>query len=388
LKRKSELAEGKAANVDLKTARWLMSRVALACALAGISSSAWSADTAKILAALKAPPGFTVSVYTDNVPGARSMALGDKGTLFIGTQAAGKVYAVHALADGRQRVTTIAQELTLPNGVAFHDGALYVAELKRILRYDGIEGQLDAPPKPAVVRDDFPADRHHGWKYIAFGPDGKLYVPIGAPCNVCDQKGYAAITRMNADGTGREVFATGIRNTVGFTWHPVTKELWFTDNGRDWLGEDVPPDELNRAPTAGLNFGFPFCHAGEIKDPEFGKLGDCSKATPPARKLGAHVAPLGLKFYTGTQFPESYRNQIFIPEHGSWNRKERAGYRVTLVRLDGDKATSYEPFITGWNQPDTVLGRPADLLIMPDGSMLISDDMAGVIYRVSYGPAG
>jgi glucose/arabinose dehydrogenase len=193
---------------------------------------------------------------------------------------------------------------------------------------------------------------------------------------------------MNANGTSREVFATGIRNTVGFTWHPVTKELWFTDNGRDWLGDDVPPDELNRAPTAGLNFGFPFCHAGEIKDPEFGKLGDCSKATPPARKLGAHVAALGLKFYTGTQFPESYRNQIFIPEHGSWNRKERAGYRISLVRLDGNEATSYEPFITGWNQPDTVLGRPADLLIMTDGSMLISDDMAGVIYRVSYGPAG
>lgn len=361
----------------------VLSFVALA-----MSAAAWSADTAKILSALKAPPGFTVSVYADNVPGARSMALGEKGTLFVGTQGAGKVYAVHALADGRHEIATVAQGLNRPNGVAFHDGSLYVAEIQRVLRYDAIEGRLDSPPKPAVVRNDLPADRHHGWRYIAFGPDGKLYVPIGAPCNVCDQKGYAQITRMNADGSGREVFATGIRNTVGFTWHPVTKELWFTDNGRDWLGEDVPPDELNRAPKAGLNFGFPFCHAGDIKDPEFGKLGDCAKATPPARKLGAHVAPLGLKFYTGTQFPESYRNQIFIAEHGSWNRKERAGYRVTLVRLQDDKVTAYEPFITGWNQADGVLGRPTDLLVLPDGSMLVSDDMAGVIYRISYGPAG
>jgi glucose/arabinose dehydrogenase len=374
--------------VNLAMARRHLRRAAVFCAISTLSAVSWGADTAKILGGLKAPPGFTVSIYADNVPGARSMALGDRGTLFIGTQGAGKVYAVHALADGRQQVTTVAQGLVVPNGVAFHDGSLYVAEIQRILRYDGIEGRLDSPPKPAVVRSDLPADRHHGWRYIAFGPDGKLYVPIGAPCNVCDQKGYAQITRMNADGTGREVFATGIRNTVGFTWHPVTKELWFTDNGRDWLGEDVPPDELNRAPTAGLSFGFPFCHAGEIKDPEFGKLGDCAKATPPARKLGAHVAPLGVKFYTGTQFPESYHNQIFIAEHGSWNRKERAGYRVTLVRLEGEKVTAYEPFVTGWNQAGGVLGRPADLLVLPDGSMLVSDDMAGVIYRISYGAAG
>ncbi len=374
--------------MNLTMARWHWHRAVLLCALSAVSAVAWSADTAKILAALKAPPGFTVSIYADKVPGARSMALGDRGTLFIGTQAAGKVYAVHALADGRQQVATVAQGLVVPNGVAFHDGSLYVAEIQRILRYDAIEGRLDSPPKPVVVRNDLPADRHHGWRYIAFGPDGKLYVPIGAPCNVCDQKGYAQITRMNADGSGREVFATGIRNSVGLTWHPVTKELWFTDNGRDWLGEDVPPDELNRAPKAGLSFGFPFCHAGEIKDPEFGKLGECAQATPPARKLGAHVAPLGVKFYTGTQFPESYQNQIFIAEHGSWNRKERAGYRVSLVRLQGDQVTAYEPFITGWNQADGVLGRPADLLVLPDGSMLISDDMAGVIYRISYGPAG
>ena len=363
-----------------------LARVAMCCAALATSSVAWSADTAKILAALKAPPGFKVSVYADNVPGARSMALGEHGTLFVGTQGAGKVYALRSLADGRREVLTLAQGLNRPNGVAFRDGALYVAEIQRILRYDGIEGRLEAPPKPVVV-GNLPTDAHHGWRYIAFGPDGKLYVPIGAPCNVCDQKGYAVITRMNADGTGREVYASGVRNTVGFTWHPVTHELWFTDNGRDYLGDDAPPDELNRAPGPGLNFGFPFCHGGDIKDPQYGNLGSCANATPPARKLGAHVASLGVKFYTGTQFPEAYRGQILIAEHGSWNRSQRSGYRISLVRLKGNEATSYEPFISGWNQPDGVLGRPVDLLVLADGSMLVSDDLAGLIYQVSYSAA-
>jgi len=353
-----------------------------------VSGAASADDAAKILAALKAPAGFKVTVYAAGIQGARSMALGERGTLFVGARPQGKVYAVRELADGRRDVVTIAQGLNNPNGVAVHGGSLYVAEIHRILRYDGIEGRLDSPPPPVVVRGDLPTDRHHGWRYIAFGPDGKLYIPIGAPCNVCDQKGYAAITRMNADGTGREVFATGVRNSVGMTWHPVTGELWFTDNGRDYLGEDAPPDELNHAPKAGLNFGFPFCHAGEIKDPEFGNLGDCGSSTPPARKLGAHVAALGVKFYTGAQFPESYRNQIFIAEHGSWNRKERAGYRISLVRLQDNQVTSYEPFITGWNQPDGVLGRPVDLLVLPDGSMLVSDDQAGLIYQITYSGAG
>ena len=354
-----------------------------------ISALAWSADTAKILGALKAPAGFSVSVYADNVPGARSMALGDRGTLFIGTQSAGKVYAVHALAEGRQQVTTIAQGLTLPNGVAFHDGALYVAELKRILRYDAIEGQLDAPPKPVVVRNDFPGDRHHGWKYIAFGPDGKLYVPIGAPCNVCDQKGYALITRMNADGTWprslcHAAFATrwaspGIRRprnsgsrTTGATgWARTYRRMSSTARRRRASTSDSR--SVMRARS-------------RIRNSASWAIARRRRRRPASSARTSHA--LGLKFYTGTQFPEAYRNQIFIPEHGSWNRKERAGYRVTLVRLDGNKATSYEPFITGWNQPDGVLGRPADLLIMPDGSLLVSDDLAGVIYRVSYGPAG
>ncbi|HKE43924.1 MAG TPA: sorbosone dehydrogenase family protein [Steroidobacteraceae bacterium] len=362
--------------------RTLRGAMLLAGLIAGAGAQAQ--DSGKILAALKAPPGFKITVYAESVPGARSMARSENGTLFVGTRPQGKVYAIRELADGRRQVLTIAQGLNMPNGVALRDGALYVAEVQRILRYDGIEGRLDAPPKPVVVRSDLPTDRHHGWRYIAFGPDGKLYVPIGAPCNVCDQKGYASITRMNPDGSGREVVATGVRNTVGMTWQPGTNDLWFTDNGRDYLGEDVPPDELNHAAKAGLNFGFPFCHAGEIKDPEFGNLGDCKNSTPPARKLGAHVAAIGVKFYTGAEFPETYRNQVFIAEHGSWNRKERSGYRISLVRVEGDKAVSYEPFITGWNQPNEVLGRPVDLLVLPDGSMLISDDQAGLIYQVSY----
>lgn len=348
------------------------------------AASAATADTAATLAQLELPDGFQIAAYTTEVPGARSLALSSEGTVFVGTRGTGAVYAVRATGEGRPRVFTIATGLNLPNGVAYRDGALYVAEVNRILRYDAIEKNLEHPPQPVVVVDDLPRDRHHGWKYIAFGPDGKLYVPIGAPCNVCDKAGYAVITRMNADGSGREVFARGVRNTVGFTWHPDSQQLWFTDNGRDWLGEDTPPCELNYAPRAGLHFGFPFCHGGEIKDPELGRFGSCEAATPPARKLGAHVAPLGVKFYTGTQFPESYRNQLLIAEHGSWNRKERSGYRLMRVRLEGNKAVSYEPFVTGWNQPDSVLGRPVDLLVTADGSLLVSDDKAGVIYRITY----
>jgi glucose/arabinose dehydrogenase len=237
---------------------------------------------------------------------------------------------------------------------------------------------------PELVFDKLPRDVHHGWKFIRFGPDGKLYVPIGAPCNICDQAGYAVITRMNPDGSDREVFARGIRNTVGFTWHPATRELWFTDNGRDYLGDDAPPCELNVAPRPGLDFGFPYCHGKDIKDPEFGKLGDCGRITPPVQLLGAHVAPLAVKFYTGSAFPERYRNLVFIAEHGSWNRSEKSGYRITTVKLDGNKAVSYEPFATGFNRGNEVYGRPVDLLLLDDGSFLVSDDQAGAIYRLSY----
>lgn len=344
-----------------------------------------SPATDEVLENVRLPPGFQLQVYVDNVPAARSMALGAQGTLFVGTRGT-TVYAVTGGPETGLKpvVRVLANKLNMPNGVAFRDGALYVAEVNRILRYDAIESSLEQPPAPKVVRDDLPRDRHHGWKYIAFGPDGKLYVPIGAPCNVCNEPNYASVTRMNADGSGHEVFARGVRNTVGFTWHPTTKELWFTDNGRDYLGDDAPPCELNVAARAGLEFGFPYCHGKDIKDPEFGKLGDCSRSTPPVQALGAHVAPLGVKFYTGAAFPEKYRNQVLIAEHGSWNRSQKSGYRVTLVRLDGEKVLSYEPFITGFHRGDEVFGRPVDLLVLDDGSMLISDDTAGAIYRLTY----
>jgi glucose/arabinose dehydrogenase len=315
------------------------------------------------------------------------MTLSPNGTLFVGTRDAGNVYAiVDQNKDGRaDEVISIASGLNMPNGVAFRDRSLYVAEINRILRYDNIEANLKSAPKPAVVYSSLPSDRHHGWKFIAFGPDGWLYVPVGAPCNICKVSDpYAAINRMKPDGTGFETFARGVRNTVGFDWHPQTKELWFTDNGRDEMGDNVPPDELNYAPKPGMNFGFPQCHGTNITDPEFGKGVDCSKFTPPAMELGPHVAAIGMRFYTGTMFPPQYRNQIFIAEHGSWNRSTPIGYRVTLVRLEGNKAVKYEPFAEGWLEGSQAWGRPADVLVMPDGALLVSDDKANAIYRITY----
>jgi glucose/arabinose dehydrogenase len=283
-------------------------------------------------------------------------------------------------------VLTLTSGLHLPVGVAFHRGALYVSAVDRILRFDDIESRLANPPKPVVVSDHFPKQGQHGWKFIAFGPDGKLYVPVGAPCNICepDPDRSAVIMRMNADGSGLETFARGIRNTVGFDWDPRTRELWFTDNGRDWLGDDSPPDELNHAPKSGLHFGYPYCHGGTIADPEYGRRRPCADFTPPVQNLGPHVASLGMRFYTGTQFPARYRNQIFIAEHGSWNRSKKIGYRVSLVRVEEGKAVAYEPFATGWLQGESAWGRPVDVLVMPDGSLLVSDDHAGAIYRIAY----
>ena len=347
------------------------------------------------VASLRVPPGFTIDVYATGVQNAREMALGDKGTLFVGSMRAGKVHAV-VDRDGDQKadqVLTIASGLNMPSGIAFRDGALYVAEVSRVTRYDGIESRLDNPGAPVVVYDKLPGDRHHGWKFIAFGPDGMLYVPVGAPCNICERDDpYASILRMKPDGTGLEVYARGVRNTVGFDWHPVTKELWFTDNGRDALGNDVPSDELNHAPKPGMHFGFPYCHQGDVADPEFGKR-PCSEFQPPAQKLGPHVAAIGMTFYTGTMFPAEYRNQIFIAEHGSWNRDTPLGYRVTVVKVDGGKALGYTPFAEGWLQEGgprgrggvgSNSGRPADVLVMPDGALLVSDDEGGVIYRIAY----
>jgi glucose/arabinose dehydrogenase len=361
--------------------RWLT--ISAACLFAAAAGA--SGDTDVVLQNVRLPVGFKIEVYADNVPGARSMALGSRGTLFVGTRG-DKVYAVSGTPGeaAKPTVRTLASKLNMPNGVAFRDGALYVAEVGRILRYDSIESSLAAPGQPKIVSEDLPKDRHHGWKYIAFGPEGKLYVPIGAPCNVCNEPKYASLTRMNADGSDHEVFARGIRNTVGFTWHPQTGELWFTDNGRDFLGDEQPPCELNHAPRAGLDFGFPYCHGNDIKDPEFGQLGDCSKIVRPAQVLGAHVAPLAVKFYTGTAFPERFRGNAFIAEHGSWNRKEKSGYRITVVRVDGGRASGYEPFATGFHRGNEVYGRPVDLLMLDDGSMLVSDDQAGAIYRISY----
>jgi glucose/arabinose dehydrogenase len=334
------------------------------------------------------PPGFVINIYATNVKNARSLVLGDRGTLFVGTRSAGKVYAVvdrnhDARADD---VITIAEGLNMPNGVAFRQGSLFVAEVNRVLRYDRIESRLKNPPEPVIVTDTFPKDTQHGWKFIRFGPDGKLYVPVGAPCNVCERSNeiYSSITRINADGSTPEIFAHGVRNTVGFDWHPKTGALWFTDNGRDWLGDDQPPDELNRAPRKGMHFGFPYCHGGTIADPEFGSKRKCEEFVPPSIALGPHVAALGMRFYTGTMFPDLYRNQIFIAEHGSWNRSSPIGYRISLVRLHGSQARSYEVFAEGWLKNGRAWGRPVDVLVMPDGALLVSDDRAGVIYRISY----
>jgi glucose/arabinose dehydrogenase len=366
--------------------------VLLACGAVAVAPLA--APRPDPLSTIRLPPGFTIAPYATDVPGARSMTQGPKGVLFVGTRETnGKVYAVlDRDGDARaEKVVTIATGLNMPNGVAWRDGALFVAEVSRVLRYDGLRDWLDGPatapaPKPVVIRDDFPKDRHHGWKFIRFGPDGLLYVPVGAPCNVCDEKDprYASITRMKPDGSAFEVFARGIRNTVGFDWRPGTRELWFTDNGRDNLGDDVPPDELDRAPKSGMHFGFPSCHGRAIADPEFGRRRPCGDTTPPARELGPHVAALGMRFYTGAMFPERYRGQIFIAEHGSWNRTTPIGYRVTLVRLDGDRAISYEPFAEGWLQGDSPWGRPVDIEVMPDGALLVSDDKGGALYRITY----
>ncbi|MFZ4537098.1 PQQ-dependent sugar dehydrogenase [Propionivibrio sp.] len=339
---------------------------------------------------IKLPPGFAIELWA-RVDNARQMTLGHHdrkgGTLFVGSMQAGKVHAVSFDASFKaQGVTLVASGLKLPVGVAYKEGSLYVSTVSRILRYDDIEQRLGHPPAAVVVTDKLPAETHHGWKFIAFGPDGKLYIPVGAPCNICepDPQRYANIMRMNPDGSAMEIYARGVRNSVGFDWHPQTKALWFTDNGRDMLGDDFPPDELNHAPRAGLDFGYPYCHGGGLPDPDFGAKHTCEEFAAPAQKLGPHVAALGMRFYTGTLFPPEYRNQIFIAEHGSWNRSKKIGYRITLVRLQGSKAVAYETFASGWLQGETAWGRPADVLVLPDGSLLVADDLAGAIYRIVY----
>ena len=357
----------------------------------GCQSKIPSVQTGKELSFITVPNGFHIEVYANNVDGAREMTRSPNGIIYVGS----RIGTVHAVIDRNDdhvadTVITILSGLNAPNGVAWRNGSLYVAEVNRVTRYDDIDDHLDNPPKPVVINDQFPGDQHHGQKYIAFGPDGKLYVPVGAPCNICepDPQRYANLQRMNADGTNKEIYATGIRNTVGFDWDPETGDLWFTDNGRDLLGDNRPPDELNHITQPGQNFGYPYLHGTDIWDPQYGNKGKSLNVnfTTPAQDLGPHVASLGMHFYRGTMFPVKYHNQIFIAEHGSWNRSEKIGYRITLVTLDQDrKPISYRPFAEGWLQgKNTVLGRPVALLELPDGSLLVSDDYADRIYRIWY----
>ena len=333
--------------------------------------------------------GFEISIYATGIKEARSMARSPAGTIFVGSRREGNLYAL-VDRDGDQQaeeVYTLGTGMNMPNGVAYHGNSLYVAEVNRVLRYDDIDSRLNDPPEPQVVNDRFPGDRWHGWKYIAFGPDGMLYVPVGAPCNTCEKVDprYATIMRMNADGSGLEIFSSGVRNTVGFDWHPTTGEPWFTDNGRDWQGENFPPDELNRAPRKGIHFGFPYCHGGYLSDSEFGEKRPCSEFEAPALNLAPHVAALAVHFYRGNLFPSQYLHRLFVVEHGSWNREIPLGYRVMLIELSADgRPVNYRVFAEGWLQGKEAWGRPVDLLELPDGSLLLSDDKANVIYRITY----
>lgn len=347
-----------------------------------------ASNTQVDLSSVRLPAGFRIAVYASELPGARSLALGPSGTLFVGTRdlGGGRVYAV-VDRDGDQRADmtyTVASGLDSPNGVALRDGALYVAEISRVLRYDDIEARLASPPAPVVVSSAFPGDRHHGWKYLRFGPDGWLYVPVGAPCDNCerDDARYGTIMRMRPDGSDLQVYASGIRNTVGFDFHPQTGELWFTENGADALGDQEPPDELNVAPRPGLHFGFPFCH-GTLQDPGRSSR-SCQEFTPPALKLEAHAAVLGMRFYTGAMFPAAYRNQVFIAEHGSAKRSQYVGYRITMARFEGNAPVAYQVFADGFLSGDKSWARPVDVLVMPDGALLFSDDRSGAVYRISY----
>ncbi|GAB4259366.1 MAG: sorbosone dehydrogenase family protein [Methylomicrobium sp.] len=353
------------------------------------SVAAGAGNDADFLKQLQLPDGFSISLFAENVPNARSLALGEQGVIFVGTRQQGDVYALQdSDGDGKaDKRYVLATGLYMPNGVAYRDGSLYVAETNRIVRFDRIIDHLAAPPKPTVIYDKLPSDRHHGWKYLRFGPDGKLYTAVGAPCNVCESEKDidATLVRLNPDGTQFEIVARGVRNTVGFDWRPEDETLFFTENGRDLLGDDVPPDELNRWSKVGQHFGYPYCHGGAIADPEFGSRRSCNEFVAPAWRFNAHVAPLGMRFYRGAQFPATFKHQLFVAQHGSWNRSEPDGYRVAWIRFDNGEPVAEQPFISGWlTASGQVLGRPVDLLEMPNGSLLISDDKRGVIYKVDY----
>jgi len=341
---------------------------------------------------LKVPAGFKVEVWAEGIPEARSLALGDKGTVFVSNRLAKNVYAV-VDKGGTREVMTVLKGLNAPNGIVFSKGTLFVAERDKITRYDGIEGNLDNPPAAKVVIDNLDPTQQpgHFWKYLALGPDGKLYFNIGAPGNiVMPSYMQASIMRVDPKTGVIETVALGVRNSVGFDFNPRTKELWFTNHGRDWMGDHLPNDTLHRVSHKGMNFGYPFCHQGDTPDPQYGKYHSCKEFDPPVLKLGPHVAPIGMRFYTGKMFPAEYQNNIFIALRGSWNRTVKHGYNVMRVVLDDrGKVTKYEPFLTGFlvdeKADPPMWGRPNDVMIMKDGSLLVSDDQNGIIYRVSYG---
>jgi glucose/arabinose dehydrogenase len=339
-------------------------------------------------AKLKLPPGFNIEVYASGIANTRSLRVGDKGTVFVGTRFGNKVTAI-VKKDGKTETKTIAEGLYRPNGLAYHNGTLYIAELSQISKIDNVETVLDNPPKPTVIYKDLPKDEAHGWKFIAVGPDNKLYLEVGQPGNnVLHDKDHGQIRRINLDGTGAEVVALGVRHSVGFDWNPVNKQLYFSDNGRDWMSEDVPQDELNRVTKAGEHFGAPYCYQGNMLDPEFGWGHSCREFTAPVALTGPHSAGLGLRFYTGDMFPKKYKHAIFLARHGSWNRTNKFGGDVVAIFLNKDGTVkSMEPFITGFLVDNKYIGRPVDMEIMKDGSMLLSDDWNGAIYRITYGKA-
>src|SRR6516225_3060002 len=337
---------------------------------------------------LKVPRGFKLEVYASGMVNARSLARGDKGTIFVSTRLLDRIYAVTEKNGQREVKPLFSGTLYRPNGIAFKDGTLYIAELNKISKIDHIEDNLDNPPKPVVIYSDLPSDEPHGWKYLTIGPDNKLYFQVGAPCNICmPSERHSKIYKLNLDGSGLEVVASGIRQIVGMDWHPTLKQLYFTENSRDWLSEDIPQDTLNRVTQPGKdNFGYPYCHQGNIPDQEFGWGHSCDEFTKPIALLGPHAAALGMRFYTGTSFPAAYRNQIIVARHGSWNRTKKAGGDLSLVTLNPDGTfKSMEPFVTGFLEDNKYLARPVDVLIMKDGSLLVSDDYNGAVYRVSYG---
>jgi glucose/arabinose dehydrogenase len=338
------------------------------------------------VAKLKVPPGFNIEVYAAGLANARSLAQGDKGTVFVGSRLVDKVYAI-VDKDGKRSVKVLASGLYRPNGVAFHNGTLYIAELSKISKIDKVEDNLDNPPKPTMIYDNLPKDEAHGWKFIAVGPDNKLYVPVGQPGNnVLHDDAHGQIRRMNLDGTGAEVVAYGVRNSVGFDWNPENKQMYFTDNGRDWMSEDVPQDKLNRVTKVGEDFGVPYCYQGNIPDPEFGWGHSCSDYTAPVGLMGPHTAALGMRFYTGNMFPKSYKDAIIVARHGSWNRSKKAGGDVAVVKLNKDGTVkSVEPFLTGFLEDNKYVGRPVDVMQLKDGSLLVSDDWNGAVYRITYG---